>query len=378
MASTSSDTSKKTAKSSGGNGHVSVGKNSDGDGRNIDFSLARLVGEGAQQQRTTPSPHPDRPEQQVWKEIPSRELREGDGPSYYNRPVVKEPVWIWTVPLYFFVGGAAGAAAVLGTVASWFGGHQVQNLVTRCRWVSAVGANIGALLLIADLGRPERFLNMLRIFRPTSPMSVGSWILTAAGGFMSLNILVNRGRGWLGWVDKSAGAVNLFLGMGLSGYTAVLLTNSAIPIWLAARRSLPVLFVASSVASAASLLELAKLNPREARMVRYFGLVGRAAEVVSSVAVEREVGHIERVGRPLQEGRSGWMWKVSKALGVVGLLMALLPGNSPLKRRGAAIVTTVSSLLLRYAFMSAGQASARDPQATFQQQRAFKNSAQGK
>ncbi|MEZ4864979.1 MAG: NrfD/PsrC family molybdoenzyme membrane anchor subunit [Caldilineaceae bacterium] len=340
-----------------------------GDGRNIDLTLAGLMGEAAQQRHVTARAHPNQTQQPVWEETPTADQRRTPGPTYYDRPVVKEPVWIWTVPLYFFVGGAAGAAAVLGAAAQWFGGAQLRGLVTRCRWLAAIGANLGAVLLIADLGRPGRFLHMLRVFRPTSPMSMGSWLLASSGGAMTLSALLDRRRGWLRWVGDGVGAVNSLLGIGLAGYTGVLLANSVVPLWVAARRSLPVLFVTSGIASAAALLDFTRLNPREANVVRAFGLVGRVAELLAATAVEREAKGIERVGRPLQEGRSGAMWKMSKYLGILGLLVALLPGNSRSKRSVAALATAVSSLLLRYGLMAAGKASARDPQATFQQQR---------
>ncbi|HRW04890.1 MAG TPA: polysulfide reductase NrfD [Caldilineaceae bacterium] len=362
--------------SSQGNGHLPAASsidNSDPDspnnGRNIDLSLAGLMGEGAQQQHENARDHPQRSAQERWEAPATAAQTEHDGPTYYDRPVVKEPVWIWTVPLYFYVGGAAGAAAVLGAVANWFGGKQLRGLVTRCRWLAAIGANLGALLLIADLGRPERFLNMLRVFRPTSPMSVGSWVLAASGGSMTVNALIGHRRYWRKSIGRLTAVLNTVLGMGLAGYTGVLLANSVVPLWRAARQSLPVLFVGSGIASAAALLELMTLNAAEARVVRYFGLVGRTAELVTAAVVEQEAGQVERVATPLRAGRSGELWKISKYIGIVGLALALWPGRSRKKRTAAALCTTASSLLLRYALMSAGKASARDPQATFQQQR---------
>src|SRR5918993_3586740 len=98
-------------------------------------------------------------------------------PSYYDLPLLKSPVWTWEVPAYFFVGGAAGAAAVIGAAATASGGRS--DLVRDARWIAAAGAAASAPLLIADLGRPERFLNMLRVFKLRSPMSVGAWTLVA-------------------------------------------------------------------------------------------------------------------------------------------------------------------------------------------------------
>ena len=116
---------------------------------------------------------------------PHATVSDGHGASvtngYYGRPLLKEPTWTWEVPLYFFVGGAAGAAAVVGAAARALGDGDDADLVRDARWVAALGGALSAPLLISDLGRPERFLNMLRVWKPQSPMSVGAWTLTAFG-----------------------------------------------------------------------------------------------------------------------------------------------------------------------------------------------------
>src|SRR5687767_10194466 len=101
--------------------------------------------------------------------------------GYYGRPLLKEPTWTWEVPLYFFIGGAAGAAAVVGATARAVAGEEERELVRDARWVAALGGALSAPLLVSDLGRPERFLNMLRVWKPQSPMSMGAWTLTAFG-----------------------------------------------------------------------------------------------------------------------------------------------------------------------------------------------------
>ena len=340
-----------------------------GDGRHIDPALGSLTGEAAGQLHEVARSHPDREAPPVWQQVPSQPPNGGESPTYYDRPVIKEPVWIWTVPLYFFVGGAGGAAAVLGAVAQLLGGASLRGLVRRCRWLGAFGANLGALLLIYDLGRPERFYNMLRVFRPTSPMSVGSWILIGAGGVMSVAALLERSRGWLHRIGNGAGVLSGLFGVGLIGYTGVLLTNSVVPIWLTAQRSLPVLFITSGMASAAALLELMTLTSRERKIVQRFGQVGRMAETVAALVFEHNAEQITRVGRPLKEGVSGQLWKGSKLLSLVGLALGWLPGNGRGQRTVAALCTAMGALLLRYAITEAGKASARDPRATFQQQR---------
>ena len=102
--------------------------------------------------------------------------------TYYDLPVLKEPVWIWAVPTYFAVGGAAGAALVLGAAAQLVDRDGLADLIRWSRRIGAAGSAVGAALLVVDLGRPGRFLNMLRVFRPTSPLNLGSWVLAGASG----------------------------------------------------------------------------------------------------------------------------------------------------------------------------------------------------
>src|SRR5690606_31944144 len=97
-----------------------------------------------------------------------------DGSSYYGRPVLKEPVWTWEIPAYFFLGGTAGAANALSLGARLTGNRE---LADRLSLVATAGLAASPVLLVSDLGRPERFLNMLRVFKVTSPMSVGSWAI---------------------------------------------------------------------------------------------------------------------------------------------------------------------------------------------------------
>lgn len=306
----------------------------------------------------------------------------GSGPteraSYYGRPVVKEPVWIWSVPVYFFAGGAAGAAAVLAAAARAVGGRELQGLVKRGRSIAAVGGAAGAALLIADLGRPERFLNMLRVFRASSPLSVGSWVLAGASGTTAGSaLLTGRGRFGSALADL-AGAVGGALGMPLSGYTGVVLTNTAIPSWQAARRSLPALFVASSASSGGALLELVGgLSDREARIVKRFRVAGSLGEMAAMEAVEREVASAgDAVVRPYREGRSADLWRASKMLTAGSLGLSLLPRRWRWARTLAPTLAALGSLTMRFGVVETGQASARDPEATFAAQRSGHGAAQ--
>lgn len=167
--------------------------------------------------------------------------------SYYGRPVLKEPVWKPEIPWYFFVGGLAGAAAPLAAGAR-LAGNDV--LARRASALALGGAAVSPVLLISDLGRPERFLNMLRVFKVTSPMSVGSWVLagfgTASGLAAGWQLLGIPGR----MIGVGGQAVSAVLGPALSTYTAALIAQTAVPVWHDARRELPFVFAASSAASA--------------------------------------------------------------------------------------------------------------------------------
>ena len=150
-------------------------------------------------------------------------------PITANR-VLKEPVWEFSIPAYFYVGGLTGVSGTLGAAAQLLAPNSMRSLVTRSRWVATIGGAVSAGLLVYDLGRPSRFLNMLRVFRVTSPMSMGSWILsvfsTAAAGAALLPFGPNLFRP----VAYPLGLIAGLFGLGLSGYTGVLIAQTAVPV----------------------------------------------------------------------------------------------------------------------------------------------------
>ncbi len=268
--------------------------------------------------------------------------------GYYGLPLLKPPVWTWEVPTYFFVGGAGGAAAVIGFVARVTG--EEPKLVHDARWVAAACANLSTPLLIADLGRPKRFLNMLRIFKPQSPMSVGAWIVAGFGGASTATLMLPPLL-----ADIAAGG-SAALGLGMATYTGVLIGATAIPVWSRHAHLLPVHFGASAVASAASMLEL---------MGNYQRALNRLA--VSAAAVETYMGFdIERrhdvASEPLRHGNSGKLIRLGGTLsGPLPLALRLLGGKSKRVRRVAAFASLAGSLITRFAWVAAGKASAKDP-----------------
>jgi formate-dependent nitrite reductase membrane component NrfD len=242
-------------------------------------------------------------------------------------------------------------------------------LVNRCRWTATGAIVAGTAFLILDLGRKERFLNMLRVFRRTSPMSVGSWILAASGGAASSAAVLSGTDGSLRVLADISGNGAGLLGMPLAGYTAVLLSNSAVPAWKEARKSLPFLFVFSAINAAASLFELMSLDDGEARVVQRFGTAGRAAELLSGVLVEREIAGNERTSQAYEQGLAGSLWRGGEVFGVVSLILGMLPGRTRLKRFATGLTGSAAAAATKFAVFYAGKATARDPRATFETQR---------
>ena len=307
------------------------------DGRYIDSSIATLEGEASHQEAPRPLLRSE-----TWHLIPSPG---GEDPTYYDRPVIKPPVWIWSIPLYFYVGGLAGASMVMGMAAQLFGGKQLRRFDERCRWVGAIGGGIGSALLIHDLGRKERFLLMLRVFRPTSPMSVGSWVLAAATPLSAGSALLTFAEGWLRRAGHAAGIGAGVLGLPLSSYTAVLIANTAVPVWSQTRRELPVLFAASSMASMAALFEFMRLDARERAIMSIFGTVGRAAELAAAEATERAANRV-RTGRQATGRERTVEGRALPNVGELGHFAAARPlagqtdrdwGNRNTRRSGAAV-----------------------------------------
>ena len=147
--------------------------------------------------------------------------------SYYGRPILKEPVWKPEIPFYFFTGGLAGASSVLSLAARVAGN---ERLARRSLWIGLAAEIVSPALLVADLGRPERFLNMLRVFKVTSPMSVGSWILAGSGAATAAEAACEV-LGVFPRLKLVPATASALLGGPLATYTATLVSDTAIPVW---------------------------------------------------------------------------------------------------------------------------------------------------
>jgi hypothetical protein len=278
--------------------------------------------------------------------------------SYYGRPILKEPVWTWEIPLYFFFGGMAGAAAPFALVSELRGD---EALARRAWLVALAGVAASPPLLIADLGVPERFHHMLRVLKPTSPMSVGSWVLGAS----STVIAFANARSLFGWfprLGRLAGAAAV-LGPALSTYTAVLMADTAIPVWHEARRELPFVFASGGAMSAGSAMALIGGGAPARRLA----LVGAAGELASTTIMERRLGPL---GEPYHEGAAGHAARAAKALTAAGGLVMAWRGRRRVGAAAGATLMLAGALATRWSIYKAGFQSAADPKYVVEPQRA--------
>jgi formate-dependent nitrite reductase membrane component NrfD len=285
-----------------------------------------------------------------------------DGSSYYGRAIVKRPVWKPFIAVYFFLGGLAGASSLLAFAARVSGNDR---LARRASLIAAAGVAASPPLLVLDLGRPTRFLNMLRVFKLTSPMSVGTWILTASGATDTLAAACNLSRRAprLGLAAEGASAL---LAPALCTYTAVLLSDTAVPVWHEARRELPFVFAGSAAASAGAAATLFTPVADAAPARRLAGL-GAVTELAALTVMERRLGEL---GRPYREGEAGGYARASKALMTTGALLTVSAGRRRARqaRLGAALIMA-AAVCTRLSVLAAGTQSAEDPSFTVEPQR---------
>jgi hypothetical protein len=280
--------------------------------------------------------------------------------DYYGLPLLKEPVWTWEVPAYFFVGGTAGASAVIAAAAQLAGDRD--DLVRDARWVAAAGAALSTPLLIADLGRPERFLNMLRVFKVQSPMSVGAWTLatfgTASVAAAFAEELRRRTDLPVTLVGDAAAMLAAATGLVMATYTGVLIGATAIPVWSKHVSLLPMHFGASALGSAVSILQL--LGHDDAAL-NVLGLATAAFETWTGIRIEEES---TVASEPLHHGTIGITMRLSGFFsGPLPAILRLAGTRSRKARQAAAVSTLLGSLITRIAWIEAGKASARDPRA---------------
>lgn len=299
--------------------------------------------------------------------------------SYYGQPILKSPVWeAPDIPGYLFLGGLAGGSSLLGAGAD-LTGRPVLATVAKTGAAGAGALSLAAL--VHDLGRPERFLHMLRVFKVTSPMNVGSWLLAAympAAGAAALTALTGR----LPRIGAAATAGAAVLGPAVASYTAALISDTAVPSWHDGYPEMPFVFTGSGAMAAGGLgllgAGLLDASPNETPPARNLAVLGAAMETAALERMERRVG---LSAEPYSKGRGGAYVKAGKILAAAGTAGAvlstpgLLAGRLIPGRAGRVIAAASGAALLaasaatRWGIFHAGLASAQDPKYTVVPQR---------
>ncbi len=309
--------------------------------------------------------------------------------TYYDVPVIHKPHWKWLIVVYFFLGGISGASYVIATISQLVGPTQDRRIVQVGRYLSLAALIPSPVLLILDLGRPERFHHMLRVVKLRSPMSIGTWGLTIFGAFSTTSAAIQAAEdGLLGRTvlaqtlsrmpGRAIGAAGLLPAFFVGGYTGVLLAATAVPLWAKNALLMGPLFLSSAVSTAASAISLVLAGRSDtppatlARLER----VERAAMLSEIGLLAASGARLGSTAKPVVAGRNGRLL----AFGTVcsGLLAPLainVANRSHTRRRTAlaALLTLVGGFILRYVAVVGGVASADDPRATFDFTRATRS-----
>jgi hypothetical protein len=296
---------------------------------------------------------------------PRRRTRRRETPefrSYYDQPVINKPVWeAPDIPGYLFLGGLAGAGAAVGLGAQITGRPA---LARASKVASAAAGHLSLVALVHDLGRRGRFLNMLRVFKVTSPMSVGSWLLA---GFVPAATVaaLSDATGVAPAVGILASAAAATLGLPVATYTAALISDTAVPAWHDGFEWMPFVFVSSAASSAAGIGLMAAPVAESGPMVA-LGAVSGLAEIALSKLMESRIGMVKEA---YHDGKAGRYLKLAEVLTAVGAVAAATSGRSRLRRTTAGAMLLAGSALTRFGIFEAGMNSAEDPKYTVVPQR---------
>jgi formate-dependent nitrite reductase membrane component NrfD len=293
-------------------------------------------------------------------EVAEANLRMRGAPvSEIHGPFIHAPLWSWEVASYFWLGGMASGSAFVALACDAAGDHRSAAIARKV----ALGAVTPApVLLIADLGRPERFLNMMRIFKPRSPMNMGAWCLVAFSGTGALAVgcdVIGRPK-----AARALGALTSLFGSYLGSYTGVLLACTAVPVWARSRTILGPAFVATATATGAAATRLALVAcglPRGHPTRRALGTIETASMVTElsiSAFGERRLGD---AAEALRRGRPGNYFRAAKSLVALGLSLRLVSRRTgPREHELASVMYLAAGLAFRFAWVYAGRASAMD------------------
>lgn len=282
--------------------------------------------------------------------------------GYYGRSMVKPPEWTDLIPTYFFVGGLAGASAVLAFTERLAKNDALARTMTL---TAAAGSAISAYCLIADLKRPERFINMLRVFKPTSPMSMGVYVFSAFGGATTI-AAASELTGILRPVGRIFEGIAALLGPVMAVYTSVLIGDTVIPAWHYGRESMPLLFASTSAATAGAAGMLFA-PARDARPARRLALLGGLAMPLALERLHMELG--PRQEEAYKKQQAAVFSKAAKILNYAGLAAAVFAKDNDVASKIAGSLLLAAGVAERFGIYRAGCVSAKDPSYTIDAQR---------
>jgi formate-dependent nitrite reductase membrane component NrfD len=312
--------------------------------------------------------------------------QEASEPTYYDLPVLKAPVWRWEITWYFFFGGLAAGCYIIASIAALFGSHEDRIVARTGYYLSLLALLPCPPLLIKDLGRPERFLHMLRIFKVRSPMSVGVWAVISLSFFSGLTTLTQVARdGLLGhawgarWLASlpqrllalPGSAAALLLG----SYTGVLLTATSIPLW-SRSKLLGGIFLISAVSTSTALisfvLRLVHTPLRTLHKLERLEWSVLLLEMLGLLAFLRASGRAARplVGTaPTEHGMSFWRFVFGTGLALPWLLQTLSPLAKHSRQRPfpgllISLLVLLGGYFLRRTIVEAGHTSSQDARTT--------------
>jgi formate-dependent nitrite reductase membrane component NrfD len=306
--------------------------------------------------------------------------REREGSDYYGIPPIKEHTWTWEVPVYFWLGGIGAGSHLISTVAQLLGWRD-RAFFRATRYTVLVTMILSPILLIMDLGRPERFYNMLRIVKLRSPMSTGSWALTIFGVLSGLiaaaqaardgllgrdNILVRLVKTYI--PDRLLSVVALPVGLYVGLYSGILISATSVPMWARNFLLMGPTFLSSGLSTGLSaisfILHLGDWG--EKRTLEALRRTERISLVIESGLIAASLIRMGKWGKPLYSRKLAPLFFGGTILGGILAPLALLSGRES-RSRGllASVLALLGGLALRFALIEGGRLSARDPQATF-------------
>ncbi len=300
------------------------------------------------------------------------------GENYYGLPAVKATHYGWLIIFYFFIGGIASGVQFLSTIADLVGGKPERPLVRAGRYLALIGAMISPLLLIGDLLYKRRWYNMLRIYRGTSAMSIGSWALITFGAFSGLTA-VGQALDDFGFEFGSAVARVCQLPAAMAGavvalYTGTLMAATNMPLSAKAFPYLSSLFASSAASTAAATLSLvaegAKVDEGTRQRLNLFAVFAGTAELLFAVLIDRQWRE-SRTTKPVRQIETGLAYR-GGVLGMgIGLPLAIHTAELVTRRDSrpvstmAAIAMLIGGFILRAVFVLGARKSAESPEAYF-------------